>query len=80
MVLILRTWRSLRSVRSTLSYQEYLFTLRSICYAVFVIAKLQRARRRLFGDKTDLEKDIQLGIAEACADLGISDYLNKQVK
>jgi hypothetical protein len=39
-----------------------------------------RIRRRLFGDKTDLEKDIQLGIAEACADLGISDYLHKQVK
>lgn len=78
-VLILRVWRSLRSVRSTITYQEYLFTLRGICYAIFVIVKLQRARRRLFGDMTDLEKDIQLGIAEACADLGILDYLNQQV-
>ena len=79
-LLILRTWRSLRTVRSTLTYQEYLFTNRSICYAVYVIARLQRARRRLFGDQTDLEKDIQLGIEQACADLGILDYLHQQVK
>ena len=78
-ILILRVWRSLRSVRSTITYQEYLFTLRGICYAIFVIAKLQRARRRLFGDMTDLEKDIQLGITEACSDLGILDYLKQQV-
>ena len=79
-ILILRTWRSSRSARLTITYQEYLFTLRSVCYAIFVISKLQRARRRLFGDKTDLEKDIQLGITDACADLGVADYLNQQVK
>jgi hypothetical protein len=78
-VLILRAWRSLRSVRSAITYQEYLFTLRGICYAIYVIARLQRSRRRLFGDMTDLEKDIQLGVAEACADLGILDYFNRQV-
>jgi hypothetical protein len=61
-------------------YQEYLFTLRSICYAIFVIVKLQHGRRRLFGDSTDLEKDIQLGISAACADLGLLDYLNGQGK
>ena len=79
-VLILRVWRSLRSVRSIITYHEYLFTTRSICYAVFVIAKLQRARRCLFGDQTDLEKDIQVGISEACADLGVLDYLKGQLK
>jgi hypothetical protein len=77
-VLILRAWRSLRSVRSTITWQEYLFTLRSICYAIFVIVKLQRARRRLFGDSTDLEKDIQQGLDEARKDLGINDFLHPQ--
>jgi hypothetical protein len=79
-ILILRTWRSMRAVRSSIAWQEYLYTLRSIGYAIFVIAKLQRARRRFFGDLTDLEKDIQLGIHDACADLGILDYFNTQVK
>jgi len=79
-VLIRRTWRSFRAARSSLPWQEVLFTVRSVGYAVFVIAKLQRARRRFFGDKTDLEKDIQLGLSEACADLGILDYLHTQVE
>jgi hypothetical protein len=79
-VLTRRTWRSMRRVRSTIPWQEYLFTVRTIGYAVFVIAKLQRARRRFFGDKTDLEKDIQLGLSEACADLGILDYFHAQVE
>ncbi len=79
-VLIRRTWASFRAVRSSLPWQEVLFTVRSVGYAVFVIAKLQRARRRFFGDKTDLEKDIQLGLSEACADLGILDYFHTQVE
>lgn len=79
-ILLLRTWRSLRSARSTLTRNEYLYTLRSFCYAIYVIAKLQRARRRFFGDATDFEKDVDLGIEEACADMGVSDYLHTQVK
>jgi hypothetical protein len=79
-ILIRRTWRSFRAFRSTLPWQEVLFTVRSVGYAVFVIAKLQRVRRRFFGDMTDLEKDIQLGLSEACADLGILDYFHAQVE
>jgi hypothetical protein len=56
--------------------QEYLFTLRCITYATFVIEKLQRVRRRLFGDSTELEKDIQQGLDEARKDLGINDFLH----
>lgn len=80
-VLILPAWRSLRSIPpGSITYQEYLFTLRSIAYAIYVIEKLQRARRRLFGDRTELEKDIQLGLDEARADLGILNFLDPQVK
>jgi hypothetical protein len=79
-ILTRRTWRSMRAVRSTLPWQEKLFTVRTIGYTVFVIAKLQRARRRFYGDKTDLEKDIELGLSEACADLGILDYFHAQVE
>jgi hypothetical protein len=78
-VLTRRTWHSMHLVSSLIPWQEYLFTVRTISYAVFVIAKLQRARRRFFGDMTDLEKDIQLGLSEACADLGILDYFHAQV-
>jgi hypothetical protein len=78
-ILLRRTWRSFRLVRPSLPWLEVHFTVRTIGYAVFVIAKLQRARRRFFGDKTDLEKDIQLGLSEACADLGILDYFQAQV-
>jgi len=78
-ILILRVRRSLRSVRLTITCQEFLFTLRRFCHAIFVIVKLQRARRCLFGDMPDLEKELQLGIAEVCADLGSLDYLNEQV-
>jgi hypothetical protein len=79
-ILTRRTWRSMRAVRSSITWQEYLFTVRTIGYTVFVIAKLQRARRRFFGDKTDLEKDIELGLSDACADLGILDYFHAQVE
>ena len=79
-ILTRRTWRSMRTVRSSLPWQEYLFTVRTIGYTVFVIARLQRARRRFFGDKTDLEKDIELGLSDACADLGILDYFHAQVE
>ena len=76
-VLVLRGWRSLRSVLPDgLTWQEYLFTLRCITYATFVIEKLQRVRRRLFGDSTELEKDIQQGLDEARKDLGINDFLH----
>jgi hypothetical protein len=80
-VLILRAWRSLRAaLPGCITWQEYLFALRGIAYAIFVIEKLQRARRRLYGDQTDLEKDIQLGLDEARADLGIQDYPNRGKK
>ena len=79
-ILTRRTWRSMRAVHSSIPWEEKLFTIRTIGYAVFVIAKLQRARRRFFGDKTDLEKDIELALSEACADLGILDYFHAQVK
>jgi hypothetical protein len=78
-ILTRRTWLSMRPIRASLPWHEVLFTVRTIGYAVFVIAKLQRARRRFFGDRTDLEKDIQLGLSEACADLGILDYFKTQV-
>jgi len=72
-VLVLRGWRSLRSVLPDgITSQEFHFTLRCITYATFVIEKLQRVRRRLFGDSTELEKDIQQGLDEACKDLGIN--------
>ena len=78
-VLVLRVWRSLRSVLPDgITWQEYLFTLRCITYATFVIEKLQRVRRRLFGDSTELEKDIQQGLDEARKDLGINDFLHPQ--
>lgn len=78
-VLLLRGWRSLRSVLPDgITWQEYLFTLRCITYATFVIEKLQRVRRRLFGDSTELEKDIQQGLDEARKDLGINDFLHPQ--
>ena len=77
--MVLRVWRSLRSVLpGGLTWQEYLFTLRCITYATFVIEKLQRVRRRLFGDSTELEKDIQQGLDEARKDLGINDFLHPQ--
>jgi hypothetical protein len=78
-VLVLRVWRSLRSVLPDgITSQEYLFTLRCLTYATFVIEKLQRVRRRLFGDKSELEKDIRQGLDEARKDLGISDFLHPQ--
>jgi len=78
-VLVLRVWRSLRSVLpGGITWQEYLFTLRCITYATFVIEKLQRVRRRLFGDSTELEKDIRQGLDEARKDLGINDFLHPQ--
>jgi hypothetical protein len=40
---------------------------------------LSRLARSLASLQWLLEKDIQLEIAEACADLGILDYLNQQV-
>jgi hypothetical protein len=76
-VLILRAWRSLRSsIPAGLTYQEYLSALRATAYAVFVVEKIQRARRRLFGGQTELERDIHLGLELACKDLGIQDYLD----
>ncbi len=79
-VLIRRTYHSMLPVRSSLTFPEKLFATRTICFAVSVVANLQRSRRRLFGDQTDLEKDIQLAIAETCSKLGILDYFHERVK
>ncbi len=80
-VLVFRVWRSLRSVLPDgITSQEYLFTLRCITYATFVIEKLQRVRRRLFGDSTELEKDIQQGLDEARQHLGINNFLDPENK
>jgi len=80
-VLIARTWRSLRSVLPNgINSQEYLFTVRCLTYAAYVVEKIQRVRRRLFGDSTELEKDIQQGLDEARKALGINNFLDPEKK
>lgn len=75
-VMLLRTWHSMRAaLPGGISRQEYFYALRAVTYATSVIERLQITRRRLFGGTSQLERDIKLGLELACADLGITNYL-----